>query len=143
MNRAGTFLRQARKLDAMVRNKMIERQQWREIALGVSPNMSGDRVQSSGSQQKMADAVNRYIDLEREIDEAIDKLVDAKQDIIATIEQLDVTEYDVLHKVYIQGEELQEVADDYDKSYSWVTTIHGRALQSVQRILDERESADD
>lgn len=140
MNRAATYLRQLRKLDLLVQNKLIEKRQWYEIATGVSPNMSGDRVQSSGSQQKMADAINRYIDLELEIDAAIDALVDKKREVIAVIEQLSATEYDLLHKIYVQGKDLQTAADDYDKSYSWITTMHGRALQSVQRILDAGET---
>lgn len=139
MSKASWYLGQIRKWDLLVKNKMIERQQWKEIAMGVSANMGGERVQSSGSQQKMADAINRYIDIEREIDEAIDKLVDARREVLATIEQLNATEYDVLHKLYVQGKDLQAVADDLGKSYGWAATMKGRALQSVQRILDKRE----
>ena len=139
MSRASQYLGQIRKLDLLVKNKMLEKQQWKEIALGTTSNMSGVKVQSSGSHQKMADAVNRYIDIEREIDAAIDALVDKKREIISVIEQLNATEYDVLHKLYVQGKDLQAVADDFGKSYGWAATIKGRALQSVQRILDKRE----
>ena len=142
MSKASQYLGQVRKLDLLVKNKMIERQMWRDIAVGISPNMSGDRVQSSSSQQKMADAVNRMVDLEREIDSAIDALVDKKREIIAVIEQLDATEYDVLHKIYVQGKDLQTVADDYAQSYSWASTTKGMAVKSVQRILDARENGD-
>ena len=142
MSKASQYLGQVRKLDLLVKNKMIERQMWRDIAVGISPNMSGDRVQSSNSQQKMADAVNRMVDLEREIDLAIDALVDKKREIIAVIEQLDATEYDVLHKIYVQGKDLQTVADDYAQSYSWASTTKGMAVKSVQRILDARENGD-
>ena len=142
MSKASQYLGQVRKLDLLVKNKMIERQMWRDIATGISPNMSGDRVQSSSSQQKMADAVNRMVDLGREIDLAIDALVDKKREIIAVIEQLDATEYDVLHKIYVQGKDLQTVADDYAQSYSWASTTKGMAVKSVQRILDARENGD-
>lgn len=142
MIRAKEYLLQLKKLNCLIHNKMIEKRQWFEIATGISPNMGGERVQSSGSQQKMANAMNRYIDIEKEIDATIDKLVDAKRDVISVIEQLDATEYDLLHKIYVQGRELQDVADDYSKSYSWVTTVHGQALKSVQSILDERGKDD-
>nr|DAG53074.1 MAG TPA: Protein of unknown function (DUF1492) [Caudoviricetes sp.]DAP38595.1 MAG TPA: Protein of unknown function (DUF1492) [Caudoviricetes sp.] len=137
--RAKDFLRQVYKLDRMVENKLAEKRQWQEIAAGATPQTTGERVQSSGNPQRMADAISRYIDIEQEIDECIDKLVDTKREVIGVIEQLNATEYDVLHKMYIQGYSLQEVADMKGRSYSWMTSTHGRALQNVQRIIDKRK----
>ena len=54
---AKEFMRQPEKLDVRIRNKLIERQQWREMALGITANMEGERVQSSGTKTKMAYAV--------------------------------------------------------------------------------------
>lgn len=130
---------QVRKLDRLIENKLIEKEQWKAIATGTVTNPEGDRVKSTGSKQKMADAICRYVDIEQEINEYIDRLVDTKQEVIKTIEQLDVVEYDLLHKIYIQGNGFDVVADMYDKSYSWVTTIHGRALKQVQDILENRK----
>lgn len=139
--KAKDYLGQLKKLDKLIENKLTERQHWKSIALNISPNMSGDRVQSSGSQQKMADAVHRYVDMDKEIDQIIDRLVDKRQEIIYTIEQLPATEYDVLHKVYVQYMDYYGVSDAYGKSYSWATSVHGRALQHLQEILNERFGA--
>lgn len=136
---AKEFLRQIRKLDKLIENKLVEVQQWKEIATNVSPNLTGERVQSSGNPQKIADAIGRYIDLEREINQDIDKLVETKKDVISVIEQLNATEYDVLHKVYVQGFTFDEVAITCRHSRSWATTVHGRALKHVQTILDKRK----
>lgn len=136
---AKCFLKQVEKLDARIKNKLIEQQQWRDIALGITANMDGERVQSSGAKSKMAEAIDRCVDMETEINSLIDELIAIKQDVIATIEQLDsAIEYDILHKRYIQYMELQEIADHYGKEYGWCTTTHGRALKSVQGILDRR-----
>lgn len=138
--KAQDFLRQVRKLDLQITNKLIEQQQWKDIALGITANMDGERVQSSGSKSKMANAVEKCVDMETEIDSLIDKLIDVKKEVIQTIERLDSpTEYDVLHRRYIQFLSLQEIADHYRKDYGWATTTHGRALKSLQEILDERE----
>ena len=134
---AKTFLRQIEKYDMMIENKLIERVQWKAIATNTTAHNDGVRVQSSGSQQKMADAVEKFMEIEREINVLVDKLIDAKQNVISVIEKLSATEYDVLHKIYIQRLTLDDVAYAKNKTYSWVTTVHGRALQSVQRILDE------
>ena len=136
--KAKDFLKQLKKLDKMIENKQIEKEQWKSIAEGTGVNSEGERVQSSGNQQKMADAVCRIVEIEDEINKYIDRLITRKQDVISVIEQLPPIEYDVLHKLYIQNKKFQEVADDYEKSYSWVTTVHGRALVHVENILQKR-----
>lgn len=136
--KAQEYLKQIEKLDVLIKNKLIEKQHWKEIALGVTPQTGGERVQSSGNQQKMASAVERMIDLERELDECVDRLINTRNDVIETIEQLSPEEYDFLHLVYVQHLTLKEVAEKKRYSYSWATTFHGRALERVQRILDKR-----
>lgn len=135
---AKDYLKQVEKLDLRITNKLIEQQQWREIALGITANMDGERVQSSGAKSKMADAIEKCVDMESEIDRLIDDLIDTKKEVIQTIERLDsATEYNVLHMRYIQFKSLQEIADHYGRDYGWATTVHGRALKNVQAILDK------
>lgn len=140
MNDVKSFLKRLEKLDRLIENKLIEKRQWMDMATGTTSVMGGERVQSSGSQQKMADAVSRYVDMETEIDACIDKLVDAKKQVLEVIEQLDVAEYDILHKVYVQYIPLYEVGELCGKTYSWATTVHGRALKNVQQILEGRNN---
>lgn len=139
MVEAKEFLKQPERLDLRIKNKLIEKQQWKDIALGITANMDGERVQSSSnSKSKMADAVIKLVDMEAEIDSLVDELIDTKKKVIQTIEMLDsATEYNVLHMRYIQYLSLQEIADHYNRDYGWATTTHGRALKSVQNILDE------
>lgn len=135
---ARDYLQQVQKLDKMIENKLVEVEQWKAIATSITSRLSGDRVQSSGNPQKMEDAVLRYIRLDEEITQIIDKLVELKKDVIRTIELLPPAEYDLLHKVYIQGMTMAEYADLCDIPYTNVTTTHGRALKKVQGILDGR-----
>jgi len=154
---AQKYLGQVDKLNAMIENKMAEVEQWRDISLSVVSGGESaeiekivnnkrkvelhkmEKVQSSGNPSKMADAIDRIIDLQAEINALIDSLIDTKQEIISTIEQLNATEYDVLHKRYIQGMTFDEIGAAKGKSTSWATTVHGRALQSLQKLLDSRE----
>ena len=134
---AKCYLRQVERLDVQIQNKLIEREQWRDIALGITASIGGERVQASSSQQKMADAVVKCVDIENEINVLIDNLIETKKDVIATIEKIDnPTEYDILHKRYIQFLTLQEIADRYGREYTTITTTHGRALKNVQHIID-------
>ena len=137
--KAQDFLKQVKKLDKLIENKLAEVQRWKEIANNTTVNMSGERVQSSGNHDSIANAICTYVDLEDEIKKDIDQLIAVRQDVISVIEQLNVTEYDILHKIYVQGFTLQEVASLYDRRYEWATTTQGRALKQVQIILNKRE----
>ena len=136
---AKEFLQQVKKIDLQIRNKLIEQQQWKDIALGITASMNVERVQSSGTKSKMADAIEKCVDMEAEIDSLVDKLIDIKKEVVQAIEKLDsATEYDVLHRRYIQYQSLQDIADKYKRDYGWATTVHGRALKSLQAVLDAK-----
>ena len=133
------FLDQLKKLDLMIENKLIEKEQWMHIASGVSAVSIGERVQTTPNLQKMESAVCKAISIENEINACIDRLIDAKMDVIRVIELLPVSEYDLIHKRYVQYIELDEIARLSGRSYSWATSTHGRALAKVQQILNERK----
>ena len=135
-----SYLLQIRKLDTLINNKLAEADHWKSVAFSTSTYSEGERVQSSGNKQKMASAVDKYVDLQAEIDADIDAFIDKKKEVIKTIEVLPVAEYDLLHKMYVQGWTLDEVAYHNDKSRRWADSVHGRALANLQRVLDERKN---
>lgn len=138
---AKIFLKQAKKIDYMIRNKLIEVEQWRTIAKKTTASFGDERVQSSGNQQQMETAIAIFTDIEREIIEDVKTLRDTKKDISKVIEKLEnEAEYELLHKHYIQYIELPDIAVMEGKSYSNITTRHKRALKNVQAILDGRNS---
>lgn len=139
---AQNYLKQVEKKDTIIRNKMVERERLKDIALGVTASSEGERVQSSGSKHKMADAIDKCVDIDKEINRLVDEFVNFKREVSCIIERLSLDEYDVLHKIYFQYLSLYDVADMKSKTYSWVTTVHGRALQNVTKILVEREQED-
>jgi hypothetical protein len=118
--------------------KLAERQQWHDLALSITGQMGGERVQSSGSKDKMAQAVERCVAMEDEILLQVNKLADTQKEVTGALERLDnPTEYKLLHQRYIQFKQLKTIADIFHASYDWATTTHGRALKSLQKILDE------
>ena len=131
---ARAYLERIEILDLMIENKLNEKKMWLEISQGTTAQMGGERVQSSGSKQKMADAVNRCVDLDAEIEECRQE----KRDIISTLEQLKPSHYNVLHKRYVQYMSFKEIDIACGKCVGWATTIHGRALKSVQGLLNDR-----
>ncbi len=131
------FLQQIGKNEVIIQNKLIEVQQWKALAESITSILTPDKVQTSSSQQKLAEAVEKYISIENEINEYIDKLYDAKKEVVSQIEKLEAVDYDVLHKIYVQFMTLQEVADACEKSYSWVQKQHIKALENLKKILSK------
>lgn len=161
---AKAFLLRLRKLEKMIENKRAEHRYWQGIALSVTaggetvqikdkngkPVVHGvEKVQSSGNKQKMASAVDRYVDIEEEeIPDCIRRLEKERREIIGVLEQLDVTPYDILYKMYVgvvkkDGSrhymELQDIADLYGKSYSWANQHHAEAVEQLQELINKSE----
>ena len=132
------FLEQVEKADTITRNLLIERKQWEDLACSITAHMGGERVQTSGTKSKMADAVARCLDMEEIIDKKVACFAGIKLDVTNAIERLPTVYYDVLHRKYVQYQDYYDIADAYGKDYSWATTTHGRAKQALQRLLNER-----
>jgi hypothetical protein len=153
--KAQDFLKQLKKIDCIISNKMAELEQWQNVATSITAPMGGERVQSSGSKERMADAVCEKVDILTEIREEINRLLAKRKEIISVLEQLEADEYDLMYKVYVGKLELRkdgtmvtrymqlkEVADLYCNSYGWATNIHGTALKNVQKIIDAEKTGD-
>ena len=133
--KAEEFMQQIQKVNSMLENKRLEKEQLMAIATGTTVQIR-EKVQTSGTKQKMAEAVSSYVDLENG---DIKELIKQREEVIRVIEQLNAKHYDVLHKIYVQNIELNDLAVAYDRSYSWATTTKARALCSLQKLLDERK----
>lgn len=146
-NEAKEYLEQIKRYDTLIQNKRSEKIYWMEImmerATSITPQMSGEKVQSSGSKHKMADTVDSCVDRVRKIEKRIEELFDKMDAIITDIEQLPEDKSDILHKVYVQYMSLKEVAAIRGESYSTVTTNHGIALKMILDILNKRKAAAD
>lgn len=131
------YLLKIQKLDRMIERKLQEIERWQSMCeYPNAPSYGTDKVQSSGGNQKLPSALDNYISMKHEIGEDIKRLSDAKREIISNIEQLPPNEYEVIYKRYVELKSYNIIADEMGKSYSWCTTVHGRALQCLKRILE-------
>lgn len=137
----------------MIQNKQNEVLHWNDVAKGTTSSSQSvlverkingqkkyelqnmEKVQSSGSGDKVGNAVAEYVSLEAEIDELKAK----RKSIIQTIELLNYNEYDLLYHVYVNYFTIKAVASINDKSKSWAVKTQKKALEHLQVILDERE----
>ena len=97
---------------------------------------SNEKVKATKQIDVMQCAIVDYVQKEEELQAEISRYWEKRAEVIQCIEKMKNVEYDLLHKVYVQGKTLDEVAYINDKSYSWATTVHGRAIKNLQAILD-------
>lgn len=133
--RAEEYLDQIKKIDAIIINKSEDYRRWVGIASGNGGFSVGERVQASRNLQQIPNAIAKYIDIEREIDDLKQK----RAEIIKTIEQLPSVEYRIIYMLYVKDFTLKEVAYDFGMSYEWVKKRKNKALRMVQNILDKGE----
>ncbi len=136
---ARELLERIEKIGSLIKNKIIEKKLFKESISCTASSFGGEKVQSSRNLHKMEDSIVKYLDFELDIDSSIEQLIEERKEIISLIEQLPKSYYDVLHMLYVQGLSFKEIAFECNKSESWATTVHGRALKALQKILDERE----
>lgn len=125
-------------LDSKIDSNKERVKRFKESAENKTSNLTPNKVQTSTSKEKMADAVCNYTDLEGII-KADEK---KKQEIIDTISQLKSYESTVLHKCYVDYKTLPEISAGMSRSYSWVSKKHSSGIKSIQQILDSREKAE-
>lgn len=133
--KARDYLEQINTLSQLIESKLQEIARQKGMAMGTSVKLDGERVQSSGSKQRMADTVIKYVYIEQV---ELQALYEERQEILNTMAMLPPLEHDVLFKYYVLGYELQDIAKAYKKSYQWARDKRRYALKLVQKILDER-----
>ena len=132
---AKRYLLRIRALDRKINQLIEERDDLRALALGGrSPSYDPDKVQTSHDGAAMA-AVERWLDLERDIVRLIDKYVTDKHRIILEIQELpDDRHVQLLNLRYVQMRRFEEISVIMGYSYSRVRHMHGDALMSFARV---------
>ena len=131
---AEAYLERVKKIDFLLRNKVVELERMKDEALVIgSPNL-GERVSSSRNLHSGANAIGRCIDIEAEIE----ALRIERRTILKTLEILPADEYEILYRYYFQYKSIKEISSDLKKSYEWVWKQKKKALKMLQSILNEK-----
>ena len=138
------YLEQIEKKDAKINTNIEELAQLEALATKITSVMGGERVQASGSQDKMADCVVKIVNLQTELNRKIDEYIDFKNQARDVISACDADCMTLLHKRYFLYKRWEEIAVEMNFTYQWVAGgLHQRALAQVQKVLDEREGDQD
>lgn len=135
------YLKKIKQIDATIIADMEELATLDAMAMKTTAVMGGERVQSSGSQQKMADCVVKIADLKNQIADEIEELLELKREARGILCRLcDGECIELLHKRYFLFETWEQIACEMNYTYKWVSGgLHGKALLQFQRELNKQE----
>ena len=137
---AKDFLNQAFLIDQRIRSKSEQIRTLNEIATSCSATLTGMPRNPNRGGSRMADAVCKMIDLENEIARDMDRLIEVKREIVTVINAVDdVVLRTLLEKRYLCGATWEEISVDLCFNRRWTFRLHDKALEAVQKILDQNK----
>lgn len=134
--KAITYLKQIKIMDAKINADIEELAQLEALATKSTAVLEGERVQSSCSQQKMADCVAKIVEMKEQITNEIDAFIDYKKEARQYLAACDSSSITLLHKRYFQFKKWEEIALEMNFTYQWVSDgLHQRALSQFEKAM--------
>lgn len=135
---AKEFLSQAYRFDQRINNKIEQVAALNELATKCTSVISDMPKNPSQSQSKMADTVDKIIDLQREINDDIDTLVDLKRDIVKAIKTVSNPEYQtILEQRYLCYCAWERIAFEMGYSLQHTFRLHTKAIREIDMAISE------
>lgn len=136
MNRAKQYLMEYTKLRKRIIRLEDQINEIEEQALKITSWADGDRVQSSHNPDKIGQIVAKKLDLEADALDEIDLMLDKMYEVEAVLRKLHNPDYaQLLQYHYIRGMTWDAISDKMHYSKRWIQTLHGRALDEVNKII--------
>lgn len=141
---AKTYLNRLKQMDARVSAKLEELENLTALATKTTSVMGGERVQSSSTQDKMAECVAKIADLQKDLREDIVDLLKQKEKAMQLIDEwCEADCITLLYYRYLDSKKWEHIAIMMNYSVDWVKRgLHGKALLQLQNGLD-REGLND
>lgn len=129
------YLRQISRLEKMIKNKIVELYQLKELYTSISAIKSDENVQTTPNFDKIGTAYAKICEKEQELDEITDLYIDKKSIIISQIDQMDdETHYEILFSRYVERKTFEKIADEMSYSWRQIIRLHGIALKEFEKL---------
>ena len=134
---AKEYLNQVKNLESKMKILKEEIDTLREMVVSTGAIQQGERVLSSGTQDKMAETICKINEKECEWNDLMHEFSLARANVIINIQKLNNPEYEqILYKRYCQSKKWEEIALEMNYTYQWVCKLHGRALLELDKVLN-------
>lgn len=126
------WLNRYRKLDTEIDRKCEELSRWRSRAEKITPTLS-QAPGGGGNGDRVADAVEKIMGIEEEINADVDRLISIRSEVEKAIKSVpDETLRTLLELRYIDGLTWEKIAVRMNYCYMQVCRLHGKALAEIQ-----------
>ena len=130
------YLQKYRAADDEINDLLREKERIMSRLTRMTSCLSG-MPHGGGESDKITDGVAKVIELDAEIDRKVDALCDLRREVCSNIGTVnDATLRRILMLRYISGKTWEQIAVETDRSYQWVSILHGRALNKFFITLD-------
>ena len=127
---AKEYLSLAKQYEMMISDYTAEIQRLSDVATSITQTAKADVVQTSGSQQKMADAVTEIVHYQEQIQKTTDEMIAHRDAIRKQINSIGKQQYrDILWHRYMEHKTFEQIAVDLDLSWRHTIRLHGAALK--------------
>ena len=133
---AETFLEQYGDITAKIKRKKRLKENAEAQSENITSHLTPDKVQSSGSLQKMAEAVEEALDLADEIKELFILKNKVRKEIEGVLDRISVKLGDILYEKYLILTPEDKIAVAIDRSEDTVDRLIKEGQAEVQHILD-------
>lgn len=139
MGSAKEYLEGIKKLDNIINSLIAEYEMLKDMSTKITASTEGERVQASGSQERMADMVARMVDCQNNINYNIDKYINMRMNILEVLQLLDNADHiAVLYKRYYEYKKWEQIAGEMQMGWRGTLKLHGRALNAMDKILEDK-----
>lgn len=130
---AKEYLSQARYLDARINTKIKQLEALNTLATSATSVLTGMPHSPNKSTSKMADIVDKIVDLQAEINRDIDALVDLKGEMRSKLEMVPAEDYKaILEMRYLCFMSWEQIASNLGLSVPYTYKLHDRALKGFE-----------
>jgi len=133
------YLGQVSVLERRIRAKKDEIERFHELTCSPSIKMDGEKVCSSGSNDPMADAVVKIIEMEKELHDMLTKYLEIRKIISNKVVSMTTPLYsDILYDKYIVGIPFGKMEGIIGYSKRQIIHYHGFALLEFEQLYKEQ-----
>ena len=130
---AKEYLSQARYLDARINTKIKQLEALNTLATSATSVLTGMPHSPNKATSKMADIVDKIVDLQAEINRDIDALVDLKGAMRSKLEMVPAEDYKaILEMRYLCFMSWEQIASNLGLSVPYTYKLHDRALKGFE-----------
>lgn len=134
--KAKEYLEGIKKLDNIINSLIAEYESIKDMTTKITASTEGERVLSSGSQQKMADMVAKMVDFQDNINSKVEQYINMRMNILEVLDLLENADYiAVLYKRYYEYKKWEQIACEMGIGWRGTLKLHGRALAALENIL--------